>query len=599
MAENNKKNKVSKSKKVIILCACAGALVIGGVALNLNNTSDAATETVYKESTVTKGNLTVGITESGNTVLGTQTVDYNITGTTSSTASTSSTTAGGSSQTNSMAGSSSSPTSNTTSTSGSTSSSTTMPSLEVEELYVAVSDTVEDEAPILKVTDSSYEAVKTYLEQAVTSADLALSQAKINRTLTKTTADSTYQTNSSQTELAKEAYNNTVTKLSNAVTSAKRELSNAQDNIAALNKAINNDTYYTDYDIKALKAAITTKQKKVDSLTNKIDQLSSDDSVSTSDTENQSENGNSTTQLDTYQSQLQQAEQELSAAKQTYEQAYEKYQTAIEQAKSELEKLENQLPSLKLSYNEAVTNQKKGLLDAQATLDAALVTANNASTLYEIDLDGIDDDVTTATQTLETAKEQLAAFNELIVDGNIVANCAGLITSLGYEVGDLISSSTAIATIADATDVTITVSVDQEDIASIAVNDVVNINFTAYPNVTYNGIVTSISTTASSDSSSTVTYPVVVTVTGDVSAIYSGMSADVTFITKEIEDVLYISNKCIITEGTKSYVKLKSSDGSVQKVEVTTGFSDGNNVEIISGLSEGDIVLIESQVKSN
>ena len=174
-----------------------------------------------------------------------------------------------------------------------------------------------------------------------------------------------------------------------------------------------------------------------------------------------------------------------------------------------------------------------------------------------------------------------------------------MVTELGYAVGDSISSSTSIATIADASEVTITVSVDQEDIASIAVNDEVNVDFTAYTGMTYKGVVSSISTTASSDSSSTVTYPVVVTLTGDVSAIYSGMSADVTFVTKEMEDVLYVSNKTIINEGTKSYVKVKASDGTITKVEVETGFSDGNNVEITSGITEGETVLIESQVKSN
>lgn len=587
------------AKKVIILCVCAGALVIGSVVLSLNNNSGAATETVYKETTATKGNLTVGITESGNTVLGTQTVDYDITGTSTTSSSNSNSSASASSQSNKMEGSSAGTETSSTSISSS-SSSTTMPSLEVEEIYVSASDSVEEGDPILKVTDTSYNAVKTYLEQAVTSADLALQQAEINRTLTKTTADSDYKTNSSQAELAKEVYNNTLTKLANAVTSAKRELTNAQDSIADLKKAINNDTYYTDYDIKALKKAVTTKQKEVDTLTAKVENLSSaSSSSSVDDADEKSENSNTSTKLDTYKTQLQQAEQELSSAKQAYEQAYEKYQAALEQAKSELEKLENQLPNLTLSYNEAVTNQKKGKLEAQATLDAALVTANNASTLYEIDLDGIDNDVTTATETLETAKAQLDNFNELVVDGKIVANCSGLVTDIGYSVGDAITSSTAIATIADATSVTITVSVDQEDIASITVNDEVNVSFTAYSDVTYKGVVTSISTTASSDNSSTVTYPVVVTLTGDVSSIYSGMSADVTFITKEMEDVLYISNKCIINEGTKSYVKVKDTDGTIRKVEVTTGFSDGNNVEILSGISEGDTVLIESQVKLN
>ena len=77
------------------------------------------------------------------------------------------------------------------------------------------------------------------------------------------------------------------------------------------------------------------------------------------------------------------------------------------------------------------------------------------------------------------------------------------------------------------------------------------------------------------------------------------MTAQITFITKETETVTYVSNRAIIRENGKSYVKKKEADGSIAKQEVTTGFSDGVNVEIKEGLSEGDTVLIESKVSDS
>lgn len=77
------------------------------------------------------------------------------------------------------------------------------------------------------------------------------------------------------------------------------------------------------------------------------------------------------------------------------------------------------------------------------------------------------------------------------------------------------------------------------------------------------------------------------------------MTGDVTFITKESEQVTYISNRAIIRTGTKSYVKVKDDSGKIVKKEVVTGFSDGVNVEIVEGLSEGDVVLIESKVNNS
>lgn len=75
------------------------------------------------------------------------------------------------------------------------------------------------------------------------------------------------------------------------------------------------------------------------------------------------------------------------------------------------------------------------------------------------------------------------------------------------------------------------------------------------------------------------------------------MTGDLTFITRETEEVLYVSNRAIFRDGTRSYVKI-GENGSVTEKDIVTGFSDGENVEIREGLSEGDIVLIESRVNS-
>lgn len=73
------------------------------------------------------------------------------------------------------------------------------------------------------------------------------------------------------------------------------------------------------------------------------------------------------------------------------------------------------------------------------------------------------------------------------------------------------------------------------------------------------------------------------------------MTGDLTFITRETEKVLYVSNRAIFRDGSRSYVKIREN-GTVTEKDVSTGFSDGENVEIKEGLSEGDIVLIESKV---
>ena len=103
---------------------------------------------------------------------------------------------------------------------------------------------------------------------------------------------------------------------------------------------------------------------------------------------------------------------------------------------------------------------------------------------------------------------------------------------------------------------------------------------------------------SASSGSSTVDYTVTVAFAGDVSKIYADMTGDVTFVTKEVDDVIYVSDKAVIQDGTKSYVDIKEDNGSITRVEVTCGFSNGENVEIQSGLEAGQTALIESQVSA-
>ena len=121
------------------------------------------------------------------------------------------------------------------------------------------------------------------------------------------------------------------------------------------------------------------------------------------------------------------------------------------------------------------------------------------------------------------------------------------------------------------------------------------INLTAYPDTTFSATVTEIAD-AEADSSGNVTYDVTVTLSGDVSGLFQGMTGDITFVTEKTEEVLYVSRRAILTEGDNTYVKVRGEDGKIRKQQVQTGFTDGTNTEITEGLSEGDTVLIESRV---
>ena len=158
-----------------------------------------------------------------------------------------------------------------------------------------------------------------------------------------------------------------------------------------------------------------------------------------------------------------------------------------------------------------------------------------------------------------------------------------------------LSSETAIASFADAESITVTVNVTEDDISAVNIGDAVDISFLAYPDEVYEGYVSEIGSSSTSGKSSTVSYPVTVVVTSFPEKMLSGMTTNVTFISKKVKDVLYVSNKAVVTDGADSYVYIKKDDGTEEKVKVSVGFSNGSVAEI-EGVSEGDTLLIKGKV---
>lgn len=102
-------------------------------------------------------------------------------------------------------------------------------SLEVEEVYAAVGQTIQEGDRILKITDESIADYREQLEAAVEDAQLAVSEEEINVESKRAEADYTYQMYLAEGEAAEETYNATITSLENAVAELEEELEDADD----------------------------------------------------------------------------------------------------------------------------------------------------------------------------------------------------------------------------------------------------------------------------------------------------------------------------------------------------------------------------------
>ncbi len=587
-------SKIKGKKKITIgiVCLLILSIVAGFGYYQVQKGKKSDTKVVTKETEVKSGNLTVGITESGNVAIDTLTQSYSLSRTsvsltsTSSSGSTSSatTTKSGSSDStksadnasleqssstkNSASSTQSTADSSTQSTADSSTQSTADSStqnssasseeeLVVKKVCVSTGQSVKKGDTLLTLTKSSVESAKKSYQENYDAARIAYNEAKTTRDAAKVSAEYEYKQRIATGKSALATYKATVASLEANVSSTKVAYQKAQNGIKTLPTQI---------------ASLKKKIAKAKSASGVMDSVNNTTQQSSSNTTT----GTNTTSSTQSSSTITQLTQELT------------------QLQTQLSEYRSNLNSLKSQYTSAKKALKTGKITAKQTYEESRIEAKNAKALYTVALSSVNDDVDAAKETYDQTKEELEAFNAFTKNNEVTAKYTGKLTSVGYSKGDSLNSSTAIAAYVDTDGVNITVSVAQDDVSNIKVGDNVNIYLSAYEDELFEGTVTSISSTSTGDT--TVSYPVVVTLSGDVSKVYDGMSSEVTFVSKEVKDVTYVSNKAITTEGTKSYVTLKKADGTTKKTKVVTGFSDGHNVEIKSGLKKGDTVLIESQV---
>ncbi len=559
------------TKKVItIIIAVLLVVAIGTIAVVSGGSEE---EVTYRETEVVRGDLVVGISESGSVDVGTVEQVFELDMSALQRAETDSgqsesasgqgmgggdmlgASAGGSggldmfSQIFSMAGS------------GSGSGSGTIGNLTVAEVCVSVGQQVQEGDILYLLEEESVAELQEELQGNVEKAEADLNAVYADQTLSKQTAQYTYDSSVAYGSYASTEYNTTVNELQNAVTEAEKALETARSLLSSYREQLelieadyaaacevlegcewsrdNTDKWTSTYDYVTYFQMAETAQSNVDSLEQKKEQL-----------------------------------------EQNVEQAEQNVTTCTRQ------------------LNTAKRNLESGKLDAQETLSLRQLAYDTAQETYDIAIGYLEDSAAEQEQTYADAKEKWEEFGSHI-DGNAVkANYNGVITEVSLEEGDTIQTNDVLVTLYDMDEVSMTVSVDEEDISDIAVGSAANVSFTAYPDDIFEAAVTEISD-AETDGNGNITYEVTITLQGDVSGLYQGMTGEITFITKESKEVLYVSNRAIIREGTTSYVKIKDENGKVRQQEVTTGFSDGINVEIVEGLSEGDVVLIESKVSES
>lgn len=563
------KKRSKKCKIITGVCGvCILATAVGIVAL----LGESDTEVIYKETTVKYGTLVRGVTESGSVDIGTvdQTFDLDMS------ALKRADTSGDSSSSGSFSGSNSAGAGGMGASgggaqggldmfgqifnmSGSSQSSTGDDStLTVADVVVSVGQQVSEGDPLYLLEEDSVSGLEEELQANIEKAKADLEAVEADQTLSGQQAKYTYDSSIAYGSYIDTEYSTTLQELQNTADSAASTLKQAQSSLE---------------DYRAQLTEVTAAyEDAAQVLSNCQYSLNSTDPAD-----------------DTYgYVYFAQLTQQAQSTADSLEQQKEELEQKAEQA-------EENVTTAEAAYNKAKRELEQGKLTAAETKQLRMLAYNTAQETYDIALGYLAQELS---DQQETYNETLEKWNEFstYIDGNAVcAGYNGVITGVELETGDKISTGTSLVTLYDMDDVTMTVTVGEDDMTDISLGTTANVALTAYPDQTFTGKVTAIGD-AASDSAGNITYDVTVTLEGDVSGLFQGMTGDVTFVTEETADVLYVSRRAIITEDDKTYVKVKTEDGSIVKKEVTTGLSDGSNVEISGEIAEGDTVLIESSI---
>ena len=549
---------MEKNKKIWIGAGCSiailGIAATTGVLIWKNGQTS---EVTYRETTVEYGNLTVGITEDSTVNIGTvsQTFDLDISALVSSDSSFSSST----SQNDSMGGMGM----QMFSFGGDTYTSQSQ-EMVIDSVHITVGQEIQAGDVLYTLTEDSVEEIRTQLEEDVedTLADYqALTVEQQQSYLTAKQGYDTYVTNGSLAELT---YNKELQDLQDKVDEAADTLEEKQNQVNEnLEKLVELQEELTSAkkDLKDAEAAVS---------------------------ENHDNRYNDPYYYTVYLSTRDMAQTIV-----------DEIEEDIESLTDENETLLTEIGEATRSWNEACRNLESEKLTAQQTLETDQYYASVSSEWYSIQTTSLDNEKQSAYASYESAVKKLDEFNSYIVGNDVIAEYSGVVTEVPLEEGDGVTRNTSLVTLYDASDVTMEITVSEDDYKAIDQDGEVNITYTAYPDVVYNGVISEVSDAAYDSSSGEVYYTITVTVQGDVSGLYEGMTGDVTCVTKETKEVTYVSNRAIFRDGTRSYVKDRDENGSIVEKDVTTGFSDGVNVEITEGLSQGDTVLIESKVSES
>ena len=520
--------------------------------------------------------------------------------------------------------------------------------VKVEEVLVRAGENVSAGDALFILDQTSLNKAMNTLNNAYQEAQLKADEAALNLKLGTATAEQTRTESLSDGSVAAGVYENTLTEMETNLAQYEKNLTEAQEDYeeyAELLELYNVRTatrnnmkslvdhyedalealqdFYDDYNDTNVdyKAAYNNYKNQLSSLTEALEKAEAEkdsydsNSNGTDAYDTAVDNFNKAIEIinkyqsvvdeyDTLEDRIADAEDCLQEAQEAYDDYNEDYQdwygnTTYSELQRKVSQLQLDIETTQLTYDNYKLLYESNKTIAESNRNKTTVSAETADLTYESTVNKLQQEVLSTQLTASNLYDYVQELNSCLQDNVIVSPCDGLITNIAFEAGDKIDLTQDVITIAQNDSISISLSIDQDDITNVSLDQQALVTFDTTEE-TFEGKVDAISVSPMMAGAPTVNYTVTVVVEGEgLEDIYEGMSCTVELVSERVDDVLIIPKRAITTEGNQNYVQLKQEDGTAVLQAVTLGFTDGTNYEVKSGLEEGDIVLIGSSINSS
>lgn len=255
----------------------------------------------------------------------------------------------------------------------------------------------------------------------------------------------------------------------------------------------------------------------------------------------------------------------------------------------------------------SVAEAQRAVAAAQEDLANAQKAAAAAQASPTTDVDGASavagvSAASAAQRSLASAQANLDQANAKAASRTVTAPSTGSIVELNAKVGATVTGGMIMGEsdtsggkqcmqIADLSKMKVTVQVGEKDIAKIAVGQSANVTYPAFPDIVSQGTVTAIASVANSDAANggggSVTFNVDILIEAPDARLKPGMTAEVSVVTEQLDDVMMVPTMALMTEdGEHYYVNVATDDEGKQTRRVKVTVVTQNDNEAVVGKTQ-------------